>query len=81
MTQQQLDRASCRIEPSFQAAPNAAFEAAVVVQLETNVIRVPIVPGSDPRVAYGNLMERGGRGIVLESFGVGNMPDTEGAGW
>ena len=53
----------------------------MVVQLETNVIRVPIVPGSDPRTAYGNLMERGVRGIVLESFGVGNMPDTEGAGW
>lgn len=51
------------------------------MQLEPNVIRVPIVPGSDPRIAYGNLVERGVRGIVLEAFGVGNMPDSEDAGW
>jgi L-asparaginase len=53
----------------------------MMLQLETNVIRVPIVPGCDPRTAYGNVIERGVRGIVLESFGVGNMPDTSAAGW
>jgi len=42
--------------------------------LEPNVLRVPVVPGSDPRVCYGNLFERGVRGIVLEAFGVGNIP-------
>lgn len=44
------------------------------MKLETNVIRVPIVPGCDPRKAYGDLYARGVRGIVLEAFGVGNMP-------
>lgn len=39
------------------------------------------MPGSDPRVAYGNLVGRGVRGIILESFGVGNMPDTPEHGW
>ena len=51
------------------------------VQLESNVLRVPIVPGSDPRVAYGDLVGRGVRGVVLEAFGVGNMPDRHTAGW
>jgi L-asparaginase len=51
------------------------------MQLDPAVIRVPIVPGSDPRVAYGDLMDRGVRGIVLETFGVGNMPDGDTAGW
>jgi len=50
-------------------------------KLNPNVIRVPIVPGSDPRIMYGDLAERGVRGIILESFGVGNMPDTASAGW
>lgn len=49
--------------------------------LVPNVIRVPIVPGSDPRVAYGQLIERGVRGVVLEAFGVGNMPDLPQQGW
>jgi L-asparaginase len=39
------------------------------------------VPGSDPRVAYGDLVARGVHGIVLEAFGVGNMPDGASAGW
>jgi L-asparaginase len=51
------------------------------VQLDPRVIRVPVVPGCDPGMAYGNLMDRGVRGIVLESFGVGNLPDTTAAGW
>lgn len=50
-------------------------------KLDANVIRVPIVPGSDPRFAYGDIYGRGVRGIVLEVFGVGNMPDTVKAGW
>jgi hypothetical protein len=29
-------------------------------KLETAVLRVPVVPGSDPRIAYGDLVERGG---------------------
>lgn len=37
-------------------------------------MRVPIVPGSDPRMMYGNLHGRGVRGVVLEAFGVGNIP-------
>ena len=51
------------------------------VQLEPNVLRIPIVPGSDPRIAYGDLVARGVRGIVLEAFGTGNMPDTAAHGW
>ena len=39
------------------------------------------MPGLNPRVAYGNLFERGVRGAVLESFGVGNLNDTKSAGW
>jgi hypothetical protein len=121
-------------------------------RLDPNVIRVPIVPGSDPRTTYGDLYgrcdsrvggcaacvcvgvggqrrphlsrrgaciahvwvvllggggnhsrtnvpfvrpasalqvcaapccagRRGVRGIVLEAFGVGNMPDARGDGW
>ena len=34
------------------------------------------MPGCDPRTAYGDLYGRGVRGIVLEAFGTGNMPDT-----
>jgi hypothetical protein len=30
-------------------------------------VAVPIVPGCDPRVAYGDLYGRGVRGIVLEA--------------
>lgn len=30
---------------------------------------------------YGDLKERGVRGIVLEAFGVGNMPDLPKYGW
>jgi hypothetical protein len=29
-------------------------------KMETAVLRVPVVPGSDPRIAYGDLVERGG---------------------
>lgn len=50
-------------------------------KLETNVIRIPVVPGVNPAVAYGDLYGRGVRGAVLESFGVGNLPDTRSAGW
>lgn len=50
-------------------------------ELDPRVIRIPIIPGCDPQLAYGDLMGRGVRGIVLEAFGVGNMPDTNAAGW
>ncbi|KAL3147958.1 hypothetical protein ABBQ38_014253 [Trebouxia sp. C0009 RCD-2024] len=49
--------------------------------LDPSVIRLPIVPGSDPRAAYGDLVERGVKGVVLEAFGVGNMPDLPQQGW
>ena len=53
------------------------------LKLNPNVLRVPIVPGCDPTKAYGNLYDRGVRGIVLEAFGVGNMPGSgiETEGW
>ena len=50
-------------------------------KLDTRVIRVPVIPGLDPRTAYGNLAKRDVKGIVLESFGVGNMPDLPKFGW
>eukprot|EP00899_Mesostigma_viride_P022167 jgi/Mesvir1/3134/Mv16306-RA.1 len=50
-------------------------------ELDPNVMRVPIVPGCDPRMAYGDVYGRGVRGIVLEAFGVGNMPDEPEMGW
>ncbi|GFR47448.1 hypothetical protein Agub_g9172 [Astrephomene gubernaculifera] len=50
-------------------------------KLDPRVIRIPVVPGSDPRVAYGDLYGRGVRGVVLEAFGVGNLPDQAGFGW
>ncbi|KAA6416993.1 MAG: hypothetical protein FRX49_04176 [Trebouxia sp. A1-2] len=49
--------------------------------LDPAVIRLPIVPGSDPRTAYGDLVERGVKGVILEAFGVGNMPDLPQQGW
>ena len=42
------------------------FACILPVQLDPQVIRIPIVPGSDPRLAYGDLTERGIRGVVLE---------------
>jgi len=50
-------------------------------RLDPHVLRVPIVPGGDPRELYGDLVGRGVRGIVLETFGVGNLPDLPGSGW
>jgi L-asparaginase/Glu-tRNA(Gln) amidotransferase subunit D len=44
------------------------------LKLNPNVLRVPIVPGCAPEKAYGDLYGRGVRGVVLEAFGVGNMP-------
>ncbi|KAL6777071.1 hypothetical protein ACKKBF_B20105 [Auxenochlorella protothecoides x Auxenochlorella symbiontica] len=51
------------------------------LRLDPAVLRVPIVPGVDPRVAYGDLVGRGVRGVVLESFGVGNMPSSAWLPW
>jgi len=50
-------------------------------ELDPRVIRVPIVPGCDPRTAYGDVYGRGVRGIVLEAFGTGNLPDLPSFGW
>ncbi|OSX72116.1 hypothetical protein BU14_0465s0007 [Porphyra umbilicalis] len=50
-------------------------------KLIPKVLRVPIVPGADPRTTYGDLVARGVAGIVLEALGVGNMPDQRGSGW
>jgi L-asparaginase/Glu-tRNA(Gln) amidotransferase subunit D len=53
-------------------------------RLEPSVLRVPVVPGLDPRVGYGSGAEvarRGVRGVVLEAFGVGNVPDRPEQGW
>ena len=50
-------------------------------KLDTRVIRVPVIPGVDPRVAYGKLADRNIRGVILEAFGVGNMPDLPKFGW
>ena len=49
--------------------------------LDPRVVRVPVVPGCDPRVSYGDFAARGVKGIVLEAFGVGNLPDLDTAGW
>ena len=46
-------------------------------ELNPNVIRISIIPGCDPSKAYGDLYDRGVRGVVLEAFGVGNMPNDE----
>ncbi|GAX86244.1 hypothetical protein CEUSTIGMA_g13657.t1, partial [Chlamydomonas eustigma] len=51
------------------------------LKLDSDVIRVPIIPGSDPRNMYGDLAGRGVRGVVLEAFGVGNLPDESRLGW
>jgi L-asparaginase/Glu-tRNA(Gln) amidotransferase subunit D len=50
-------------------------------RLDPRVMRIPIVPGCDPRIAYGDVFERGVRGVVLEAFGVGNLPDLNSHGW
>ena len=39
-----------------------------------HVMRVPIIPGTDPRLLYGDLAARGVKGLVLEAFGVGAWP-------
>ena len=50
-------------------------------KLDTRVIRVPVIPGVDPRIAYGKLADRNIKGVILEAFGVGNMPDLPKFGW
>lgn len=45
-------------------------------ELNSNVIRVPVIPGLDIEKAYGDLYGRGVRGIILEAFGVGNFPQS-----
>jgi L-asparaginase/Glu-tRNA(Gln) amidotransferase subunit D len=53
-------------------------------KLEPRVLRIPVVPGLDPRLGYGSGKEvaaRGVKGVVLEAFGVGNIPDRPEQGW
>jgi L-asparaginase/Glu-tRNA(Gln) amidotransferase subunit D len=50
-------------------------------RLEPAVARIPVVPGCDPRVAFGDCASRGLKGIVLETFGLGNAPDDPASGW
>jgi L-asparaginase len=50
-------------------------------RLDSKVIRCAVIPGSDPRIAYGDLASRGVKGVILEVFGVGNMPSTAESGW
>ena len=56
-------------QPHHRAAYTPRFE------LDTSVVRVPVIPGVDPYVAYGDLAGRGVKGIIVETFGVGNMPN------
>lgn len=48
--------------------------------LDPRIARVPVIPGIDPKIVYGDLYDRGVRGIILEAFGVGNLPDEK-CGW
>ena len=66
---------------SFLLAPPTHSPPSPISQLDSSVIRIPIVPGSDPRLMYGDLAGRGVRGVVLEAFGVGNLPDDGRLGW
>jgi L-asparaginase len=50
------------------------------LNLNPKVMRVSVIPGCDPRIAYGDLYTRGVRGVILEAFGVGNLPDKR-DGW
>lgn len=50
-------------------------------RLNSNVVRISVVPGLDPQVGYGELSKRGVKGIFVEAFGVGNLPDVRGAFW
>ena len=60
--------------------PNGAYTPRF--DLEPRVARIPVVPGADPRVIFGNFAENEGpRGIVLEAFGVGNFNDLEEGGF
>lgn len=65
--------------PDFLLQPRGAYSPRF--ELNTAVMRIPIVPGTDPRQSYGDLSGRGVRGIVLEAFGAGNMPDLEHQHW
>lgn len=49
------------------------------MRVNPHVVRLPVVPGVPPGVAFGDLAARGVRGAVLEAFGVGNIPS--GGGW
>lgn len=61
--------------------PHPSPTPAASPQLEPRVLRIPIVPGADPTLTYGDVYGRGVRGVVLETFGVGNLPDRASFGW
>lgn len=47
-------------------------------KLDANVVRISVVPGLCPYIAFGDISERGVRGIVVEAFGLGNLPSDAG---
>lgn len=40
----------------------------------TGVVRIPAIPGLCPKSAFGDLSARGVRGLVIDAFGLGNLP-------
>ena len=44
-------------------------------------MRVPIVPGGDPHLLYGDVSARAVKAILVEAFGLCNLPDTPEAGF
>lgn len=50
-------------------------------QLDKSVVRIPVVPGLCPESAFGDLSTRGVRGMVVEAFGLGNVPVNNGTRW
>ena len=80
MTKHQMTRCSLPLEsPTLDTQVNGVYRPRF--KLDMRVIRVPVIPGVDPRVAYGKLADRNIRGVILEAFGVGNMPDLPKFGW
>lgn len=50
-------------------------------RLDRSVVRVPAVPGVCPKAAFGDLSRRGVRGVVVEAFGLGNLPGGNQTMW
>jgi L-asparaginase/Glu-tRNA(Gln) amidotransferase subunit D len=61
------------LEPVGDYRPRFSFDPAVA--------HIPVTPGADPRMLYGDMAARGVRGVVVSAYGVGNMPDADRDGW